>query len=180
MPHPDLKDIRRVARQTHGSGSSSSSGDGFPLLCISGGILLLIFCIFNYFSNNGSTVTATRTIVMPMPALKWVSTPVLGTWKGKYFGKNVALRINNRRANQFGGELVIHLNQGACRISIHGVLEDRNHLAFQEKTILTKPAGVNWTLGVNRGSFSLSNHRISGYGSDAVNPQYTWWFLRAS
>lgn len=178
MPHPDLKDIRRVAHQTHSSGSGSPSGTGLFVLCMFVCMGLFAAYIFNQSSNYYVQPQASQILMMPVASRKSVSTPVLGTWKGKHFGKDAALHINHRRGNQFGGELVVHASKGLYRISIHGVLVDQEHLAFQEKKVLQKPAGANWKCGVNIGSFSLNHRRISGNGSDAVNPPYTWWFLR--
>jgi hypothetical protein len=210
MPHPDLNELRRVARggspsrtptpratpsrptpsPSRSSGTSNSNSWVGPLLGWGVGIWIVISginCLNSAVRNNSRQTYAASTqqqpavqVSMPSPARDWIPTKVMGIWSGTFSDDIATLHIRTRKDNRFTGLLTVRATKGTYRIAVSGVLADSGRIGWEETKVIRVPRGSKWTRGINVGTFSSGNQAISGQGKDRANSTYSWSFRRAS
>ena len=199
MSHPDLNELRRVARGGNPSRPPASTGSNRPPASTGGGvsfgiIILILFAVGSIYgisklihSNNSVTTRVSDSIqsssspritsIRP-PAKTKIKAITLGVWHGVYGSELLptTLYIWKRAGNCFNGTLTVHGHKGNYKVAIEGTLPGDDDFDFQETQVISHPRSSNWLLGKNRGGYE-NKARVSGKGNDTVH-SYTWTFRR--
>lgn len=204
MAHPDLNELRRVARG--GAPQSSPAprpsrppnrgggnwfgrlvGYGAAFWIICSGVNCWINAPQSSWPNNSPTVSQSvepvqppRAVAMLPAARNWVKTPIMGKWRGTFDGDAALLHVTRRDNNGFIGTLTISASKGTYRVAVRGVLAENGAVAIQETKVLRIPRGAQWTRGINVGKFANSNRTMAGHGQAPTQNAYSWSFRRAS